>query len=186
MEYQNVRSKIIVRTKLKGEAQKDPPQIIQVLKSYYAAMCAKLGTKFIGFVMDGLPMSVNHMYERVAYKKAAAKGGGIGVTTFRKKEVDDFRINLADAMGDQRFHWQPKGITAAIIMLESPHWITQKREVAQMDADNRVKVILDAVEFATHAPDELYWDLHVFKVVSKRVRTSVWLFDLGDVVEYYY
>lgn len=183
MTWQPVRSQKVFRTKLAGEAQRDPPKIISHLVSIYAGECVKNNWPYVRFSMDGLPMSVNNMYDRVGYKK---KTGGNGVITKRTKEVDDFRLNLMQAMGNERFKWKPTGVTAAIIMLESPHWLTQKRQVAQMDADNRVKVLLDAIENATDSPDELYWTNHVFKVCSKRVRTTVWLFDLGDVIEYYF
>lgn len=175
-----------MRTKLSGEAQRDPPKLVSLLTSHYAGISKQNNWPYVHFVMDGLPMSVNHMYDRIGYKKSAANGGGNGVITKRKKEVDDFRLNLMQAMGDQRFSWKPTGVTSAVIMLESPYWLTMKRQVAQQDADNRVKVILDAVEFASGAPDELYWNLHIFKAASKRIRTTVWLFDMGDVVEYFY
>ena len=78
------------------------------------------------------------------------------------------------------------GVTAAVILLESQFWLTQKREIREKDADNLVKPILDAVQNATEVPDELHWQLHVFKLPSKWNRTTVYLFDLGDLVEFYY
>lgn len=131
-------------------------------------------------------MSVNHMYDRIGYTKSAANGGGNGVITKRKPEVDQFRLELMNAMGNKRFEWKPKGTYSAVILFESSHWLTQERKVNQMDADNRVKVLLDAIEIATGVPDELCWQVHLFKIASKRIRTTVYLFDQGEVVEYYF
>ncbi len=93
---------------------------------------------------------------------------------------------LTESMGEKRWQWKPTGVTAALILFETPLWLTAKRLVREMDVDNKVKPALDAVQQATDIPDELYWQLHVFKVLSKRPRTYFFLFDLGDVVEYYY
>ena len=72
-----------------------------------------------------------------------------------------------------------------MIFLESPHWITQKYTVREMDGDNRIKPTLDAIKNATGVPDETNWEYHVWKIASKQVRTTVFLFDLGDLVDFY-
>jgi Holliday junction resolvase RusA-like endonuclease len=104
---------------------------------------------------------------------------------WRTKGVDDFRLLVLEALGEDRFKWKPNGPLAVVICLESKLWVTQTRQVRQMDADNKVKVVLDSIENATGIPDELYWHLHVFKLSSKRNRTTVHVFDLGDIVEFY-
>lgn len=78
-----------------------------------------------------------------------------------------------------------KGSAAALIFLETPHWITKKHTVAEMDADNRIKPTLDAVKNATGVPDETNWEVHVWKIASNQIRTTVYLFDTGDLVDYY-
>lgn len=172
-----------MRTKLVGELQKVMPFHAKQLIDVLTADCNMEGLRHINFTMDGLPMSVNHMYDRIGHKKA---NGQNGVITKLKPEVTQFRLELMEAMAEKRFSWRPTGIYVAIVLFESAHWLTQERKVSQMDADNRVKVLLDAIEIATDVPDELCWQVHLFKVASKRTRTTVFLFDQGEVVEYYY
>lgn len=173
-----------VRVKLIGEFGKSHPDVAKILLEYYTKLCTEKNLSKLFFQVDGLPISVNHMYDRVAYRKAGGKG--LGVATKRSSELDDFRLQVRQALAFSRWDWKPTGPTAAILFFESPHWVTKERKVKAMDADNRVKPTFDAVEQATDTPDELYWHHHVFKVASKRSRTTVYLFDLGDVVEYYY
>lgn len=182
-QYSGVRHKQVMRTKLIGELKKVMPHEAQILVNAMSEECKKSGRCFVNFTMQGLPMSVNHMYDRIGYKKSSGQNG---VITKRKPEVDKFRLELMQAMAEKRFDWKPTGCYAAVILFESAHWLTLERKVHQMDADNRVKVLLDAIEIATDVPDELCWQVHLFKVASKRTRTTVYLFDLGDVVEYYY
>lgn len=103
-----------------------------------------------------------------------------------KPEVIAWRTVLTEAMGDLRWKWTPKGVTAAVILYESPAWLNVRREVRENDLDNKVKPALDAIQHATETPDELFWQLHVFKALSKRNRTTIFLYDLGDIVEHYY
>lgn len=82
--------------------------------------------------------------------------------------------------------WHPTGVTAAVVLFETPQWLTKKWTVRQKDVDNLVKPVFDAVEEAVHIPDERHWEIHAYKIASKKVRTIVYLFDLGDVIDYFY
>ncbi len=188
-----------IRLKMAGELGIVWPETAQLLIQHYAERAKSNGLVALKFRIDGLPISLNHMYEKgrgSAYCKPGTPGGFVDKSgrwrkqgefqTRLRKEVIDWRIVVMEAMGHDRWKWKPTGVTAALILFESPNWVTSRREVRQMDADNKTKPALDAVQHATEIPDELHWQLHVFKVQSKRARTTIFLYDLGDVVEYYY
>jgi Holliday junction resolvase RusA-like endonuclease len=165
-----------VRVKLIGEFGKNIPSAAKAILDYYTKLGSEKGLTDVTFTVDGTPRSLNHMYGR------NAKTGAV----WRKPDVDDFTYRVIEALGEKRWTFKPTGPCAAIIFLESPYWITMERQVRESDADNRIKVVMDAFEKATGLPDELNWQFHVFKVASKRARTTVYIFDLGDVVEYFF
>lgn len=162
-----------VRTKIAGELGKTWPELAQIILNYYISRARDRGLCSVHFQVRDLPISVNHMY------------GRSGARIWLKPEAENYRLMVLEALGTKRWSWKPSGVTAAVLLLESPKWITKRLEVREMDADNRVKPIFDAIEVATETPDELHWQFHVFKIASKWTRTSVYLFDLGDVVEWY-
>ncbi len=73
----------------------------------------------------------------------------------------------------------------AMVFLQSPHWITQKHTMRDMDGDNRLKPLFDAIECCTGQRDNANWQHHCYKLASNIERTTVYLFDLGDLIEYY-
>jgi Holliday junction resolvase RusA-like endonuclease len=185
MDYKPVKFHRPVRMKLIGELGVVWPQMAQLILSQYMKQCKEFGRAVSHFKVDGLPMSLNHQYKK--NKAYLDKNTGKMKSGFRlDPKILDYRMRVCEALGTNRWKFKPTGTVAAVILLESPMWITTKREVRQMDADNRVKPILDSIEHAMDLPDELCWNHHVFKIQSKRERTRVWLFDLGDVVEHYY
>ncbi len=162
-----------IRTKIAGQLGQTWPELAQIVLQYYISRSKERGLSQLNFQVRDLPMSLNHMY------------GRSGKRTFLRPEAEEYRLLVLEALGTKRWAWKPSGVTAAVLLLESPKWITKRLEVREMDADNRVKPIFDAIEVATEVPDELHWQFHVFKIASKWTRTSVYLFDLGDVVEWY-
>lgn len=183
--YKEVKTHRPVRMKLIGELGVVWPEMPQLILSHYISRCKEFGRPFVNFKVDGLPMSLNHQYKK--NRTYTDKETGEKKMSFRlDPKVLDYRMRVCEALGQSRWTFRPSGCYAAVVLLETPMWITTRREVRQRDADNLVKPILDAVEHAMDLPDELCWNHHVFKVQSKRERTRVWLFDLGDVVEYYY
>lgn len=126
----------------------------------------------LNFAVNVLPPTVNHMY---------IKRGRRMILT---QETRDFRDLVTLAIGHQKNTFKCNGTAAVMIFLESPHWITQKLTIREMDADNRIKPTLDAVKLSIGVPDETNWELHVWKVASKQIRTTVYLFDLGDLIDF--
>ncbi len=176
------------------------PETAQLLMNHYKEKCTNRGLVQLYFQVGGLPISLNHMYEKgfgSEFCKPEDPGAWKGTDgrwrkrateerTRLRKEAIDWRVMVSEAMGEDRWKWKPTGVTAAMILFETPRWLTYKRQVREMDADNKTKPALDAVQHATETPDELHWQIHIFKVQSKRERTHIFLYDLGDVVEYFY
>lgn len=189
-----------MRVKMSGQIGNVWPEAAQILIEHYQKKCANSGLVSLNFQVDGLPISLNHMYEKGAgsgYVKQGTPGAfqdnkgrwrkkGTGPSHRLRQEVLDWRVVLMEAMGRERWKWKPTGVTAAILFFESPNWLNARRQVREMDADNKIKPALDAVQHATETPDELHWQIHTFKLLSKRSRTTIHLYDLGDLVEYYY
>ncbi len=153
------------------------PKAAALLINHYVKEVAEDDMRMLSFAVNDLPPSINHQY---AAGRAGNKRG------FRlTPEAQAFRWMTKKAIGSKQFNWHPKGIVAALLFFENPHWITQEFRVRAADADNLVKPTLDAVKISARMPDELIWQAHVFKISSKRKRTIVYLFDLGDVVEFF-
>lgn len=183
-----------MRTKLAGEFGKVLPANALLNIEYYQTISKSNGLINMKFTFDGLPMSLNNHYDiATKYCKPGTPGAfrdNQGRWRQRshklKPRAIDWRMVVQETMGQERWKWQPRGVTAAILLFESPEWIKKDHTVRPMDADNRVKGTFDAVQAATEVPDELMWQFHVYKVLSKRTRTTIFLYELSDVVEYYY
>jgi len=181
-----------VSTKIKGTSSRQPVQVRLLhtrvgLKEKLPKVAAALHNLFsekcqpFYIVVEGeLPLTVNHSkFKRIR----KAKTGTYYAQDVLKPEVFVFRDLVRYATIGRK--WEPRGTTAAIILFESPNWLTLKNQVRQVDADNKVKPLLDAIQHATGIEDERHFQLHVFKVCSKKTRTVVLLYDLGDLVEMY-
>lgn len=53
-----------------------------------------------------------------------------------------------------------------------------------MDHDNLIKPTLDIMSQALEVDDKKVWELHAYKAASHQKRTTLYLFDLGDVIHY--
>lgn len=183
-----------MRVFIAGELGKILPPLAQHLITYLDAQADSKGLIKLNFSVGGLPRSLNKMYERgVSFCKVGTPGafqdkqGRWRVQNNRlRPDVIRWRETVAEAMGDLRFRWTPTGASAAILLFESPYWLDGRRGIRAKDVDNVIKPVLDAVQHATGAPDEAHWSVHGFKVLSKRQRTTIFLYDLGTVVEYFY
>ena len=177
-----------------GEFGITMPEEAQMLIDHYSQKCLRRGWIQISFSVDGLPMSLNHQYDETLVFCSKDDPGAFQDKRGRwrrrgkslKPQALEWRRILLETLGAKRWSWKPTGITAAVLLFQSPRWLTARRMVRQEDADNKVKPAFDAIESATTIPDELHWQFHVFKVLSKRARTTIFLFDLGDIVEYHY
>lgn len=128
----------------------------------------------MSFSLGMFPKSVNHMYTHSRF------------STRLQPWVHEFRAEVKTSIERTGVEWKPKGVTSAVVLFRSPVWVTAESKIRKMDVDNKIKPIFDAIEQATGQPDENYWDYHPFKVPAKRQSLTVYLFDLGDVVEYFY
>lgn len=127
----------------------------------------------LSFAVNRLPPTVNHMYEKTRFSVRLSE------------ETKIFRDLVAIAIGHQRFTFKTGGTVAMVIFLESPNWITKKLTIREWDVDNRMKSLGDAIKNFIELPDETTWEIHIWKVASKNIRTTCHLFDLGDVVNFY-
>jgi Holliday junction resolvase RusA-like endonuclease len=129
------------------------------------------------FSLNSLPPTVNHMYIN-----NFARGKKI-----LTKETIDFRTSVNIAIKSQKGYaaWRPQGIVIAMIFLESPLWISKKKCVRSIDGDNRLKPLFDAVQKSVGLNDAVIWEAHYWKVYSTQTRTTVYLFDAGNIVEHY-
>lgn len=154
-----------------------PPEAQLLLASYFKAT-NETGRAYIGFILNGIiPKSLNSQYRRLGRRKGQRYGFDDDIKMLR--DLTRYQISQSPKI------FKPKGLLAAVVFLETPQWVTQERKPRQLDADNKVKPLMDAIEKATGIGDERYWAIHVFKVTSKRTATIVHLFDLGDVVDSY-
>lgn len=167
-----------IRVKTVGKLGEHWPAAARAILSHYESVRRETNLPATSFALDSLPVSLNHQY---------IKGRTwSGKKNFRlHPEQLVFRQLVGYAMGPKKLDWLPTGAFAAVILFEMPMWIKQDFTVKEHDVDNLVKPVLDAVQLCTGVKDELAWQVHAFKLVSKRTRTSVYLFDQGDVVEYF-
>lgn len=162
------------------------PSTANMLFDHFEGLAQRSNLSRIAFEVSGLPLSLNHQYQTsVRYRKDESGKKKGYVRKNLKPEVEDYRWIVKAAVSRLGEKWKPTGVTAAIILFESPIWLTKAHFPRQKDADNLVKPVLDATEKATNVADELHWEFHVYKMASGRERTVVYLFDLGPVVEYY-
>lgn len=161
-----------VRVKTMGHLGADFPETAKVIFNWALNQSRK--REYISFSVPDLPPSVNHMYIQVGHARRVLS-----------PEAQTFRELVTLAIGSQRHNWKPKGVVMAMVFLQSPLWINKKHQIRDMDGDNRLKSLLDAVQVTTGIPDNTNWEYHVWKVPSGQKRTTVFMFDLGDVVEFY-
>lgn len=163
----------MIRIRHSGKIESGMPSMTRVLTEHFRRDCTANGRQHLHFSVPYIPPSLNHNLKRT--KTGFAKRG----------RVDQWQIEVMQAMGPLRHTWKPTGVTAAVLVIYSPLWLTLRRTVAKRDADNPVKATFDAIQQATEVPDELHWKFSVEKALAKRTRTSIWLYDLGDLVDYW-
>ena len=120
--------------------------------------------------IPGTTPSANKMYGK------GARGGAMWIDG----KVRDYRSAVDAACWRRSF--VPRGTVGAVIVFESPNWVTKRHTVRARDADNPVKVVFDALQLSLQMRDELIWEFHPAKLLGRREMTHVWLFDLGDVI----
>lgn len=161
-----------VRVKTMGAFGEDFPETAKVIFDWALNKTRK--RDYLSFTVPELPPSVNHMYIQVGHARRVLS-----------PEAQTFRELVTVAIGSKRHDWKPKGVVMAMVFLQSPFWINKKHQIRDADGDNRLKSLMDAVQVTTGISDNTNWEFHVWKVPSGQKRTTVYMFDLGDVVEYY-
>jgi Holliday junction resolvase RusA-like endonuclease len=134
---------------------------------------AKMGHPELYLEINGKAPSANKMYAKQA--RIGERG-----TFFLDKSVKDFRDLVSATCWRKAF--VPRGTVSAVIVFESPAWVTKEHRVRMKDVDNPVKTVLDALQRSLRMPDELVWETHTAKLLGRREVTHVWLFDIGEVV----
>jgi Holliday junction resolvase RusA-like endonuclease len=116
------------------------------------------------------PPSVNSMY---------------GKRTNQQKFYLDPRVAAFREMTDAacwRRTFKPRSAMAAVLAIESEGWLSLEHKIRDKDADNPIKVVLDALARSLGFNDKLIFEVYDAKIISRREATHVWLFDLGEVV----
>ena len=183
-----------MRVKIAGQVGDVLPDLARLITHHLDRRCDEQGLVRVKFQVDGIPISLNHSYdEGTAFCREGTPGafqdknGRWRAYNKRlKPAVLNWRAVAAESIGQLSGKWQPTGATVAVLLFESPYWLTLKREVREKDVDNLIKPTLDAIQQASGIPDELHWQVHAFKLLSKRQRTTIFLYDLGTIVEYYF
>lgn len=120
------------------------------------------------------PPSTNALYRKFHNTKTEKVGYAL------EKDVEAYRQMAMAACWGKAF--QPRGVVACVIAIESPRWVTKEHKAGNRDVDNPIKTVLDALKLALKFDDNLVWEVHAAKLFARREATHVWLFDLGDVV----
>lgn len=124
----------------------------------------------LSFAVGMLPPTVNHAYIHTRYNARLSE------------EYKFFKSVVLQTVKLTNPGFKIIGTACVMLLFESPRWITKKHTIREMDLDNRVKPMLDAIKESINSPDETNWELHAYKIASKREQTTVCIFDLGDVV----
>lgn len=160
-----------IRTRVVRSFGMDMPMTASILMS--SLMSRSRHLPMLSFAVGALPPTINHMYTQVGHRRVLSV------------EAQNFRQLVTVAIGAKRFNWKPVGLVAPLIFMASPHWITKKHTLRDMDGDNRVKPLFDAIQATTGVRDCTNWEHHCWKLASAKIQTIVYLFDLGDIVEWY-
>jgi Holliday junction resolvase RusA-like endonuclease len=142
-------------------------KIVQALKD----SCHESDGKFYSFGVRGIPKTVNSIW------KIRADG-----RSHKDKRAKSFEEELL--LRGRTVIKAPvkKGVFAILIAVESPGWIKQDGTVRETDIDNLMKSPIDGIKELIGG-DHLVWDVHAFKVQSRREYTTVVIFELGDIID---
>lgn len=165
-----VTEDLVIRLRTVGTLGLVFPPTAQLILNW--ALAAAHRKQVLSFAVPSLPPSVNHIYETGRHGKRILT-----------PECHAFRLQVKQAI--HGFNWRPTGQLIGINFYQSPHWITKRRTIRPMDADNRAKALYDAIEGATGVNDSRLWEYHSYKIPSPRVQTSVYVIDLGDIIDWY-
>lgn len=152
--------------------QVEESELVKDILYLYVNYCTQKGKTWTQFEISEIPRSVNHQYIKTRYN------------IFLDPKIIQFRKTFHYEVLKQKVKWSHIGATSAVILLYSPKWITKQYTIRKMDCDNRVKPIFDALQLSLGFEDERFWNFSVFKVASKKEFMKIYLFELGDIIEY--
>ena len=134
-----------------------PNLMLNFMKEWY------LNQSVTSFVLDVpvLPPSTNDIYR----KSSVFNGhqGRMNVHVRLNPEVDQYRDYIWRYFTKNSIRPQPTNILVAVVELYG-EWLNKDRTTKQRDADNMIKSLFDAIEEATHIPDEIIHVFHTFKM----------------------
>lgn len=162
---------LVMRVRTVGTLGLVFPPTAQLLLNW--ALTAPTKRQSLSFAVPALPPTLNHLYKNGPRSK-----------TKLTPEAHRFRRLVQDALGNFRWKGKP-GQLMGLYFYCSPHWITKRRTIRQMDGDNRAKALHDSIQLATGLNDSRVWEYHSYKIPSPREQTLVYVVDLGDIVDWY-
>ena len=162
-----------VRLNHMGPIEQCLSPLVKATLNAYWTLTQEMNGSIRSFQVDAMPISLNHQYEGTGKGKRLVKG---------QKE---FREILWASLPPNVRQWKPHGVLGCVILFMSNTWVTQEHTIRTADVDNRIKPVLDAIEIAIGIQDQRYWAVAAHKVASKRERTIVYLYSLGDIVSHH-
>lgn len=161
---------LTVRLKRVGDLFNNLPETATAIVNH---LLGTRGVPAFSFAVGMLPPTVNHAYIHTRFNTRLSE------EYLLFKKMVDHSVKLS------RNNFKIRATAAVVILLESPRWVTKKSTIREMDADNRVKPMLDAMQESLEIPDETNWEIHVYKIASAKEQVTCFVFDLGEVVNYH-
>lgn len=155
------------------------PFSAKLLIDAYTAQCDLSGRSRIHFKIPDLPPSLNHQYVR--YKNKVTGRAGQCLT----KKAQSFRDVADIILRTKRHLFKNNGLMASVILLEGDCWITKDLRPKEADSDNMVKPVHDSLQVPFKFKDQEIWETFCCKCASNKNNVWVWLFDIGNDVQYY-
>jgi Holliday junction resolvase RusA-like endonuclease len=115
------------------------------------------------FGFTGLPPTMNHYWKFFRGRPVLSKDA------LPFQELVRYSMQRANAI--------PKEMVPMSIMMifRSNRWVSKKGLLREMDVDNRIKPLLDAIQKASAMPDQLFFELHAYKQPWETEETLVYL-----------
>lgn len=171
-----------MKVRVNSQIESHPwPDSARMLIEHFTKLSHERGSQYFTVSVPEIPMSLNSQYTKKIIRDR--KTGKRRIHQSLKAEVKTFRLLIQSQRNRIDFNPNHAELWAAVILFESPHWVTKKHTVRIQDGDNLVKPYFDAVEKAFEIPDQRIWEHHPYKVYSSKVRTTGYFFGLGDIVK---
>lgn len=147
-----------------------------LIKDYYE----KNAISKIQIELEDLPPSANAIYDKHVYKNQKTKKHSIGVDI--SADVEAYRILVRNYFKRNSISFTPKGVLAIVVELYTPKWLNKDLTPKQKDSDNMIKPLFDAIEKATHIPDEVVFEHFPFKMYSEKEKCIVTVYEVDSKI----